>query len=199
MKKIMQERFSCREFNSKKIDNSIIDEILDLSRLSPSSCGLEPWKFMVVSKENDLKELGQICNNQAQVSGCSHAIIIIARNDLKSGCDFIRTQVDRKPRTPERLQKALDHFADRFNPQTDEELMHYASLQCYIASANMVNIAQSLGVKSCIVAGFDPQKLDDFVNLGEHFRPVLVIALGYSDELAPAKIRQSKDQVVIYK
>ena len=36
MKKIMQERFSCREFNSKKIDNSIIDEILDLSRLSPS-------------------------------------------------------------------------------------------------------------------------------------------------------------------
>ena len=132
MKKIMQERFSCREFNSKKIDNSIIDEILDLSRLSPSSCGLEPWKFMVVSKENDLKELGQICNNLAQVSGCSHAIIIIARNDLKSGCDFIRTQVDRKPRTPERLQKALDYFADRFNPQTDEELMHYASLQCYI-------------------------------------------------------------------
>ena len=63
----------------------------------------------------------------------------------------------------------------------------------------MVNIAQSLGVKSCIVAGFDPQKLDDFVNLGEHFRPVLVIALGYSDESAPAKIRQSKDQVVIYK
>ena len=102
----MQERFSCREFNYKKIDNSVIDEILDLSRLSPSSCGLELWKFMVVSKENDLKELGQICNNQAQVSGCSHAIII-ARNDLKSGCDFIRAQVDRKPHTPERLQKAL--------------------------------------------------------------------------------------------
>ncbi|WP_321224157.1 nitroreductase family protein [Campylobacter sp.] len=37
------------------MDNSIIDEILDLSRLSPSSCGLEPWKFMVASKENDLK------------------------------------------------------------------------------------------------------------------------------------------------
>ena len=32
----MKERFSYREFNSKKIDNSIIDEILDLSRLSPS-------------------------------------------------------------------------------------------------------------------------------------------------------------------
>ncbi|MCI7014517.1 MAG: hypothetical protein MR878_03910 [Campylobacter sp.] len=29
--------------------------MLDLSRLSPSSCGLEPWKFMVASKENDLK------------------------------------------------------------------------------------------------------------------------------------------------
>ncbi|MEE3704638.1 nitroreductase family protein [Campylobacter sp. CX2-8023-23] len=199
MKKIMQERYSCREFNSKKIDNSVIEEILDLTRLSPSSCGLEPWKFMVVSKENDLKELGQICNDQAQVSGCSHAIIVIARNDLKGGCDFIKAQVDRKPRTPERLQKALDHFAARFDPQTNEELMHYASLQCYIASANMVNIAQSLGVKSCIVAGFDPQKLDDFVNLGEYFRPVLVIALGYSDESAPAKIRQSKDQVVIYK
>ena len=58
MKKIMQERYSCREFNNQKINQETINEILDLTRLSPSSCGLEPWKFMVVSKENDLKELG---------------------------------------------------------------------------------------------------------------------------------------------
>ena len=68
-----------------------------------------------------------------------------------------------------------------------------------MASANMVNIAQSLGVKSCIVAGFDADKLNNFVNLGENFKPVLVIALGYSNEEAPAKIRQSLEQLVIYK
>ena len=60
MKKIMQERYSCREFNNQKINQETINEILDLTRLSPSSCGLEPWKFMVVSKENDLKEIHAI-------------------------------------------------------------------------------------------------------------------------------------------
>ncbi|ANE36583.1 nitroreductase [Campylobacter iguaniorum] len=199
MKNIMQNRFSCRNFTSKKIAKEAIDEILDLTRLSPSSCGLEPWKFMVVSKSDDLAELGEICNNQDHVKNCSHAIIIIARNDLKGGCEFIRHQVDRKPRTPERLQKALDHFAARFDPQSDDEIMAYATNQCYIACANLVNIAQSLDVKSCIVAGFDLKKLTKFVGLDEHFKPVLVVALGYSDEKAPAKTRQSFDQVVIQK
>ncbi|MDM1027640.1 nitroreductase family protein [Campylobacter hyointestinalis] len=56
MKRIMQERFSCRNFTNQKIKDENIKEILDLVRLTPSSCGLEPWKFMVVSKESDLAE-----------------------------------------------------------------------------------------------------------------------------------------------
>lgn len=199
MKRIMQERFSCRNFTNQKIKDENIKEILDLVRLTPSSCGLEPWKFMVVSKESDLAELSEVCNSQKQVKECSHAIIIIARNDLKGNCDFLRQQVDRRPRTPERLQKAMDHFAARFDPQTSDEIMTYATFQCYMACANLVNIAEDLSIKSCIVAGYDSQKLTKFVGLEKNFKPVLVVALEYSDESVPPKIRQSLDQVVIYK
>lgn len=52
IREIMQNRYSCRNFNDKKIDDKTLREIIDLTRLSPSSVGLEPWKFMVVSGEN---------------------------------------------------------------------------------------------------------------------------------------------------
>ncbi len=199
MKNIMQNRFSCRKFKADKLPDETVREILNITRLSPSSCGLEPWHFLVVSKEGDLKELGEICNNQSQVSDCSHAIIIIARNDLKSPCAFIRQQVDRRPRTPERLQKALDHFANRFDPQSDEELFIYATHQCYMAAANLVNIAYSVGVDSCIIAGCVFDKLKKFAGMGEHFRPVLVIALGKADEPVAPKIRSSLDSVATWR
>lgn len=42
IREIMQNRYSCRNFNDKKIDDKTLREIIDLTRLSPSSVGLEP-------------------------------------------------------------------------------------------------------------------------------------------------------------
>ncbi|MDU5326200.1 nitroreductase family protein [Campylobacter ureolyticus] len=53
---IMQNRHSCRNFKDEKIKDGVINEILDLTRLTPSSLALEPWKFVVVSKDDDIKK-----------------------------------------------------------------------------------------------------------------------------------------------
>lgn len=203
MQNIMENRYSCRKFNGEKISDDIVRKIVDFTRLSPSSCGLEPWKFMVISKENELKKLGEICNSQSQVSNCSHAVIIIARNDLKVGQEYLDKCVKRRANTPEKYEAAMKYFEQKFKNMSEEEMTNYASKQCYIAAGNLVNIAQSLDVNSCIIAGFDKEKLSDFMRndgaLDMRFTPILVIALGKGENIKFPHTRHSLDDVLLWR
>lgn len=198
MKKIMQERYSCRNYLPKKISDEDIRNLVDLTRLSPSSMGLEPWKFMVVGGEK-LDELSQICNNQNHVKTCSHALIIITRTDLKSSDPYLRAMVEAKGKDSEKVEKYIKMIAQKTDNMSESELRHYSDLQGYLACANLVNIAHSMGIRSCIVAGFDYERLLNFIDMGENFHPCIVVTLGYSDEIIPTKIRRNLDEVLVYK
>lgn len=193
---IMQNRYSCRNFKDEKIKDGVINEILDLTRLTPSSLALEPWKFVVISKDDDIKKMGEICLNQPQVSSCSHVVVITARTDLQSKDEYLKHIIYSKNKGEDKAIKFLKMVTDLM---TENELYNYASLQCYMALANLVNIAYSKRVKSCIIGGFDKEKLTKFLNLPNELRPCIVVALGLSDEKSTPKIRQSLDEVVIWK
>lgn len=45
---LFKTRYSCRNFKKETIEDEILKEILEVARLSPSSLGLEPWKFLVI-------------------------------------------------------------------------------------------------------------------------------------------------------
>lgn len=199
MKEIMQNRYSCRKFSGEKLPDDLVREIIDLTRLSPSSCGLEPWIFIVISSRDDLESLGEICNDQDHVKTCSHAVIIMARNDLKTSCEYLKSSVMRRANTPEKYGKAMKYFTAKFDDKTDADIATYASKQCYLATANLVNIAQSLDVKSCIIAGFDAKKLREFAALSSNFSPVLVVALGRGETNSRQKIREPLENVMIWR
>lgn len=196
---IMQNRYSCRNFKDEKIKDGVINEILDLTRLTPSSLALEPWKFIVMSKDNDIKKMGEICLNQPQVSSCSHIVVITARTDLQSKDEYLKHIIYSKNKGEDKAIKFLKMVSSKTDLMTENELFNYASLQCYMALANLVNIAYSKRVKSCIIGGFDKEKLTKFLNLPNELKPCIVVALGLSDEKSTPKIRQSLDEVVIWK
>lgn len=196
---IMQNRYSCRNFKDEKIKDGVINEILDLTRLTPSSLALEPWKFVVISKDDDIKKMGEICLNQPQVSSCSHVVVITARTDLQSKDEYLKHIIYSKNKGEDKAIKFLKMVSSKTDLMTENELYNYASLQCYMALANLANIAYSKRVKSCIIGGFDKEKLTKFLNLPNELRPCIVVALGLSDEKSTPKIRQSLDEVVIWK
>ena len=196
---IMQNRYSCRNFKDEKIKDGVINEILDLTRLTPSSLALESWKFVVISKDDDIKKMGEICLNQPQVSNCSHIVVITARTDLQSKDEYLKHIIYSKNKGEDKAIKFLKMVSSKTDLMTENELFNYASLQCYMALANLVNIAYSKRVKSCIIGGFDKEKLTKFLNLPNELKPCIVVALGLSDEKSTPKIRQSLDEVVVWR
>lgn len=196
MQNIMENRYSCRSYKNEKIDDEVIKKIIHLTSLTPSSLALEPWKFMVVCDKH-LQTLSEICLNQTQVKTSSHSVIIISRNDLRSKDEFLLQRI--KAKGKQNYEQYFAKVAQKTDSLSEYDMQNYVSMQCYMAVANLVNIAYSFNVKSCIIGGFDKQKLKEFINHDERFEPVLVVSLGLSDEKSSPKIRQNLDEIMLWK
>lgn len=118
---------------------------------------------------------------------------------MQSKDEYLKHIIYSKNKGEDKAIKFLKMVSSKTDLMTKDELFNYASLQCYMALANLVNIAYSKRVKSCIIGGFDKEKLTKFLNLPNELKPCIVVALGLSDEKSTPKIRQSLDEVVIWK
>lgn len=194
LKDIMQNRFACRSYEDKKLSDELVSEIVGLAGLSPSSLGLEPWQVYAIKEQDKLDRLSQIALNQKQVQTCSHALVVAARTDLKSGDKFFQDFINQKDEKTKAWY--MGFIKDRFDKMNANELYNYASLQCYMLVANLVNIAYEKDVKSCIIGGFDKASCDEFLALESSVKSVLIITLGYSKELASSKKRRKLDDVL---
>ena len=54
-----RQRYTTKAYDaSRQVDQAIIDELLELLRLSPSSVNSQPWHFIVVRDRETLRRLG---------------------------------------------------------------------------------------------------------------------------------------------
>ncbi len=179
-KELISKRRACKLFNDKKISEEDLHFILESGILAPSSHGFEPWKFVVLEqKEHNLK-LSTLCYNQQNVASASHNIILLARKDLQSKDEFAQKQIRRfagsKEENFQRILKIYTHDTDAMN---EKELYHFAQLQCYLAMMQMSLAAMSLGIDSCMIGGYEKDKVDDFLKLEHPFETAVILSLGY--------------------
>lgn len=193
MSDIMSLRFSFRNYTDEKLSNDLVSKIVKLASMSASSLNLQPWQVYAVSGDK-LQSLSQICMSQSHVASCSHALIICARTDLKSKDKYFMDFMADKDEKSKKWY--LDFIKDRFDLMSDEEIYNYSSNQCYAFVANLVNIAFENDVKSCIVGGFNKNACDEFLNLPQNQKSVLVVTLGRSDEVCKTKSRRDINSIL---
>ena len=57
--KLIEQRRSKRKFQKKKIERKKIDKLIEAALRSPSSRGLNPWRFIIIDDKNSLLELSK--------------------------------------------------------------------------------------------------------------------------------------------
>ncbi|MCW1331327.1 NAD(P)H-dependent oxidoreductase [Campylobacter jejuni] len=192
---IFNTRYSCRNFKNEKLKKEDLDTILEIARLSPSSLGLEPWRFLAVQDDKKKEELAQICNQQQHVKDCAALIIIVSRLDF---LDYFEDKLRKRDMSEAEIQKRLDTYMPFLQSLSQEQKISYAREQAHIALASILYGANALNIASCIIGGFDKEKLDSYLLLDtKKEKSTLVIALGYSnDEKIPQKNRFDFDKIV---
>ncbi|MGE4511980.1 MAG: nitroreductase family protein, partial [Sulfurimonadaceae bacterium] len=109
----MDFRHACKAFDvSKKISDEDMYAILEMGRKSPSSFGMEGWKFLVITNDALKAKLRPACWNQEQITSCSHLVVVLAGiASLKPESGLVKKRFERRDMPQEKLDMYLNLYA----------------------------------------------------------------------------------------
>jgi len=56
---LVNNRYSCRDYEPRSVEKEKLDYIMECVRLAPSAVNKQPWKFRIVSSDEDLQKIRQ--------------------------------------------------------------------------------------------------------------------------------------------
>ena len=171
---------------------------------APSSFGLQPWKFMVVTTQSVKDQLPEAAWGQSQPRDCSHFVVIAARKTMDP--DYVKKFIETTATIQGVPVSALDGFKQAILLKTTgmkNGHLEWNSRQCYIALGFLLETAAMMGIDACPMEGIARDKFDEFLELsGGEYTSTVACALGYrssQDKYASArKVRYSASDVVQY-
>lgn len=199
-------RYATKHFDSRhKIspeDWAALEEVLVLS---PSSFGLQPWKFIIVTDSAVREKLVPVSWGQRQIADASHLVVFAIKTNLSErDVENYQKRVAQIRGVPlESLNGLRDMLMGSIiNGMDATERRAWATRQVYIALGNFLNSAALLGVDACPMEGFQPEKYDQILGLDARgLSAVVLAAAGYRDETDKygtlKKVRFAKEQVLV--
>ena len=163
-------RYAVKRFDpSKKIAHADWATLEETLVLTPSSFGLQPWKFVVVTDAAMKEKLLPCCWNQRQVVDGSHVVVLCIKKHLKG--EEIDAHIKRTAEvrgvaieTLERYRKAM--ISDLIDGARSRIINLWAANQVFIALGNFMTCAALMGIDTCPMEGFEPEKVDELLGLG---------------------------------
>lgn len=170
--------------------------------LAPSSTGLQPWRFVVVTDPGVRKQLHPAAYNQPQILDCSHLVVFCGRTP-PTAADADR-HIARTAEVRGVSVESLGGFAKMVKgaaTRPADEGAAWAARQVYIALGMFLTTAAMVGVDACPMEGFEPAKFDAILGLtAKGYGSVSLAAAGYrhpDDKYAGLpKVRFPVDAVV---
>ncbi len=197
-------RYATKLFDAtKKITYSDWQTLEKALVLTPSSFGLQPWKFFVVTDPETKNKLKPATYNQSQVVDASHVVVFAIRKNLSLADieNYVARTAEVRGVTVESLVKFQQIMAGALLGGS-MDLNVWATHQVYIALGFFMASAAMLGIDTCPIEGFQASKYDEILGLAEKgYGASVVAAVGYrssEDKYAILpKVRFKVEDVVI--
>ncbi len=199
-------RYATKKFDpARKIPAELWNALEDALVLSPSSIGLQPWKFLVVTDAAVRARLRAAARDQPQVTDSSHYVVLAVRRNL--GAEHVARHIDRMAAVRGVPPESLARLAEMARGAVEEargegRLDVWQTHQLYIALGSFMTAAALLGVDTCPMEGFEPERFDEILGLaGTDFASVVSCAAGYrapDDKYATAKkVRFPRSELIV--
>lgn len=150
--KLTRQRRSVRWYLQKPVDRTLIDKAILAANQSPSACNRQPFEFRIIDDPSLVKQVAEF---PMGTQGYSHSIpvlIVIVGN--------------------------LDAYFD-------ERDRHVIYIDASLANMSLMLALETLGLSSCPINWPDiearEQKMENFLKLKKHQRPVMCLSVGYPD------------------
>ncbi|MBK5215756.1 MAG: NAD(P)H-dependent oxidoreductase [Candidatus Pacebacteria bacterium] len=202
--KSLKWRYATKVFDSSKIvSEDDINTILESARLSPSSIGIEMWKFIVVKNKELREKLREVSYNQPQITDASYLIVIAQRTDAVENMTKERMERTAKILNAEEdslvgLKTMLEGSITQ--KSSDGSLDSWIKSQTYIPLGIMLETAALLDIDACPMEGFLPEKVDEILGLKDkNLKSSTMLTVGYRgvDKMSEyPKVRREFDDAI---
>ena len=198
-------RIATKKFDpARKIPEAQWTALEEALVLSPSSYGLQAWKFFVVDNPDLRAKLKAAAWGQRQITDADKLIVLAVKKDF--GAADVERYVERVSEVRRVPVSALDSYKKMMLASAalpPEKVAAWLARQVYIALGVFLTSAAALGVDACPMEGFMPPQYDEILGLGvKGFTSVSLCAVGYralSDPYsALPKVRFPMDRVILH-
>lgn len=198
-------RYATKAFDPTRKISGDLWQVLEQSLvLAPSSFGLQPWKFFVITDPTIRQKLLEYSNGQTQVVDASHLVVLSVKTGLNhQDVDRHMQQIADVRNVSiaglEGFANVMKGFLDRFSNVS--EVDSWSTRQVYIVLGQFMTCAAMLGVDTCPMEGFQPDRYDEVLGLKEQgYHAVVLCPAGYrapDDAYATkAKVRFPTEAIV---
>ena len=196
-------RYATKLFDTKKLPADVWASLEKSLQLAPSSYGLQPWKFFIVSDPAVRAKLRPVSWNQSQVTDASHLVVFTRRTEMaeKDVNDFFNQMVSDRKADATVLEPYRQMMLGGVVKGKDlAGQREWAARQVYIALGQLMAAAAVIGVDTCALEGIDAAQYNEILGLnGSGYEAIVACAVGYrsaDDKYASMKkVRFAKDRV----
>ena len=169
----LQWRHATKKFDAaKRISDEDWTTLEQALILTPSSYGLQPWKFVVITDPATKAKLLPLSWGQRQVVDASHVVVFTIRQNLSEADidKYLARIVEVRGGTLEALAGFRRMMVGGLLGGA-MDLNHWASLQAYIALGQFMTTAAMVGIDTCPMEGIEPAKYDEVLGLNALHMP----------------------------
>lgn len=205
-----QTRRSIRRYTNKKVPSEVIEKALRTALLAPNSSNAQVWDFYWVQTEQKKSKLIKACLNQSAARTAAELVVVVAspkawRRSMPALVDYAKRIQAPKPVIMyyEKLfpyfyrwgflnsfglfKKVLTFMIGLFRPITrgpsfKSEVQAVAIKSAALACENFVLAITAQGYDTCMMEGFDENRVKSLLSLKCSDCVVMVIAVGEKAE-----------------
>ena len=198
-------RYATKQFDpTRKIPAATWATLEQVLILTPSSYGLQPWRFLVITDQPTREKLVPVSWGQRQVADASHLVVFAVKTSIiEADLDHYIAHIAKVRGLPAAPLAGLRKImvGDIVNGARSKHVTEWAARQAYIALGNFMTSAALLGIDTCPMEGFEPAQYDEILGLPTKGLTTAVLCpAGYraaTDKYAGlAKVRFQPDEVI---
>src|SRR5262249_54695383 len=166
-----------------------------LATLAPSGYNLQPWRFLVVRSARNREELRACAFGQAKITEAP--VVLIVLGYLNPQRTHLDAMVDRQlalGATTTEYAAQVRASAPRAMERVPDPVV-WATRSTTLAAATLMIAAESLGVASAPMEGFDPARVKEAFGVPDDHTVCCLIALGIASEAKPFPGRFGLEEV----
>ena len=172
-------RRSIRQYAPTLVREDELRELLRLTGRAPSAFNVQPWRFVVVQDDELKAKLAAAAYGQQQVLNAPATIVIYS--DMVDALE--RLPESAHPDMPADKRAALvESIRASWAGKSEDEREAWGVQQSNIALGYLLLLAESMGLGTSPMLGFDAEKVKTLLNLPAHVRIPAIVSIGYAAE-----------------